>query len=176
MRLIIGMLLTSLMTTTANAEVIKSTAEGFIIQHSATITKDIAEVFQTMVGKVGHWWSPAHSFSGDAGNMLIDSECFCERWGNNLVRHLDTVILIEHSKVIMKGGLGPLKELGLNGTMIWTLASTSKAVTTVSWKYHVYGYSETNMAELAIAVDGVLKEQIDRLTGYLEGKNSSKNS
>jgi hypothetical protein len=32
------------------------------------------------------------------------------------------------------------------------------------------------MAELAIAVDGVLKEQIDRLTGYLEGKNSSKNS
>ena len=51
-------------------------------------------------------------------NMLIDSDCFCERWGANLVHHLDTVAWIENSKVVMEGGLGPLKELGLSGTMI----------------------------------------------------------
>ena len=154
---------------TGHAEVIKSSADGFIIQHTATIAHDDTSVFKTMTGKIGKWWSPDHSFSNDAGNMLIDSDCFCERWGANLVHHLDTVAWIENSKVVMEGGLGPLKELGLSGTMIWTLVSTGDDVTAVSWKYHVYGYTETDLTDLAVAVDGVLGEQIGRLVGYLDG-------
>ena len=150
------------------AELVKSGDEGFIAQQSVDIAADKAMVFRTMTGKVGEWWNPDHSFSGDAGNMLIDLECFCERWGNNLVRHLNTEIWIEDSKVVMEGGLGPLKELGLGGTMIWSLASNDDAGTTVSWKYHVHGFSETSVPELATAVDGVLKEQIDRLANYLK--------
>ena len=152
----------------AYTELVKTADDGFIVQQSVNVANDKAMVFKTMTGKVGEWWNPDHSFSGDTGNMLIDTECFCERWGNNMVRHLNTEIWIESSKVVMEGGLGPLKELGLGGTMIWSLASNDDAGTTVTWIYHVYGFSETSVPELATAVDGVLKEQIDRLANHLK--------
>jgi len=163
MRLMITILMTGLMSTAAQAEILKSTAEGFIVQHSVNIASDPATVFETMTGKVGQWWSSDHSFSGSATNMLIDEQCFCERWDGNLVRHLITVVWLENSKVVMEGGLGPLKELGLSGTMIWTLTANDDATVTVDWKYHVYGYSDSNLITLATAVDGVLAEQSGRL-------------
>jgi hypothetical protein len=159
--------LIGMMTATANAEVVRSTSDGFIVQQSVTVHRDRSMVFNTMTSKLGEWWDPAHSFSGDAGNMLIDQECFCERWGENLVRHLNTTIWLEDTKVIMEGGLGPLKELGLSGNMVWSLVSNEDTATTITWKYHVYGFSETDLPELATGVDGVLKEQIERLVNYL---------
>lgn len=168
MRLLIGLFLTTIMAAAAHADVVKSTDEGFIIQHGATVAAGKARVFRAMTGKVGKWWSPDHSFSGDAGNMLIDENCFCERWEGNLVRHLNTVAWVSNSKVVLEGGLGPLKELGLNGSMVWTLTANDDGGTTINWKYHVYGYSETDLAALSAAVDGVLKEQLGRLTLYLE--------
>lgn len=152
---------------TANAEVIKTASDGFIVQQTVTVHQDKSIVFNAMTNKLGEWWDPSHSFSGDAGNMLIDKECFCERWDENLVRHLNTTIWLEGSKVIMEGGLGPLKDLGLSGTMVWSLATDEDADTTITWKYHVYGFSETDLAELATGVDGVLKGQIDRLVNHL---------
>jgi hypothetical protein len=154
-------------TATATAEVIKSSDDGFISRHEVTIDRDKATVFKTMTSRLGEWWNPSHSFSSDAANMRVDVECYCERWGGNVVRHLDTVMWIENSKVVMHGGLGPLKELGLSGTMIWSLERNDDATTTATWKYHVYGFSETGLSDLAMAVDGVLKEQIDRLAGHL---------
>ncbi|MCP4045238.1 MAG: hypothetical protein GY732_04525 [Gammaproteobacteria bacterium] len=163
MRLMITILMTVMMSAAVQAEVLKSSAEGFIVQHIVNIESDTATVFETMTDKVGQWWSSDHSFSGSAGNMLIDDQCFCERWGGNLVRHLNTVIWLDNSKVVMEGGLGPLKELGLTGTMIWALTASDDVTTTVNWKYHVYGYSDTDLTTLATAVDGVLGEQMDRL-------------
>mgnify|MGYP001825710632 CR=1 FL=1 len=167
MRTMITFLLTGLMMASAQAELVKSGAEGFIVHRSVTIENDVAAVFETMTARVGQWWNPDHSFSGDAGNMLINEQCFCERWDGNLVRHLNTVIWREDSKIVMEGGLGPLKELGLNGTMIWALTANDDATTTLDWKYHVHGYSETDMGALATAVDGVLAEQLGRLAGAM---------
>jgi hypothetical protein len=132
-----------------------------------TTGKDKEAVFQAMTSEIGKWWGSDHSFSGDSGNMLIDSECFCERWGSNIVRHLNTEIWMENSKIVMQGGLGPLKELGLSGSMVWSLVGDTEAGTTVTWTYHVYGYSETDLPGLAVAVDGVLLEQINGLAGFL---------
>ena len=171
MRLMITLLMmTVVVTTPAQAALVKSTAEGFIAQHTVTIKTDSVMVFETMTSKIGQWWNPEHSFSGDAGNMLIDEQCFCERWDGNLVRHLNTVIWMENSRVVMEGGLGPLKELGLSGTMIWALTANEDATTTLNWKYHVYGYGDTDLDSLATAVDGVLAEQIGRLTEFLESE------
>ena len=163
MRLIITLLVTGFMASTAWAEILKSGDEGVIIQHKASVKGEKAEVFEAMTSGVGRWWSPDHTFSGDAGNMRIDEDCFCERWDGNLVRHLDTVIWMNGSQVIMEGGLGPLKSLGLSGTMIWSLTASDDGTTLVDWKYHVYGYSDTDLSALATAVDGVLAEQIGRL-------------
>jgi hypothetical protein len=157
-----------MMITTANADVVKSTDDGFLVQHSVISKQDKATAFKAMTAGLGQWWNPEHSFSGDAGNMLVDSECFCERWQENLVRHLDTTIWMDGSKVIMEGGLGPLKEVGLSGIMVWSLASNDNGGTTITWKYHVYGFTEMVLPEFAVVVDGVLKEQIYRLAGHLE--------
>ena len=166
-RLIISIFLASLVSGVACAEVVKSAADGFIIQHNVSITHDKAKVFQTMTDKVGDWWNPDHSFSGNSGNMLIDADCFCERWDGNLVRHLNTTIWLENSKVVMQGGLGPLKELGLDGTMVWSVSSAEEGGTNLSWKYYVNGFSEADLINLATVVDGVLKEQIGRLLSYM---------
>ena len=166
--LILCIMLLMMMTTAVSGDVSKSADNGFIVQHSVTVSHDKATVFKTMTSEVGKWWNSEHSFSADANNMHIDENCFCERWADNLVSHLDTVMWLENSKVIMEGGLGPLKELGLNGTMVWSLASSDSVTTHINWKYHVYGFSDTSLTELAVAVDGVLKEQIDRLVNYLD--------
>lgn len=176
MRMMFCLLFTCMISASIQADVIKSSSDGFIIQHSVIVAKDKTVVFQEMTENIGSWWNPDHSFSGNAGAMLIDENCYCERWGNNLVRHLDTTFWIENEKVVMQGGLGPLKELGLSGTMIWSLTPGEDTGTTISWKYHVFGYSETDLPGLAVAVDGVLKEQIDRLVNHLAGKGESATS
>jgi hypothetical protein len=91
------------------------------------------------------------------------------------VHHLNTEIWIENSKVVMAGGLGPLKELGLSGSMTWSLPPNEQAGTLISWNYHVYGYSETDMQSLASAVDAVLAEQLGRLADYLGTQNRNEN-
>ncbi|GAB4121600.1 MAG: hypothetical protein Tsb0027_17890 [Wenzhouxiangellaceae bacterium] len=63
----------------------------------------------------------------------------------------------------MQGGLGPLQELGLHGTMIWSLAASSERETVVHWKYFVAGVSDADLLALAPVVDAVLGGQIDRL-------------
>ncbi len=152
----------------AIGEVLKSDTGGFILQHSATVNKPPQTVFSTLTSEVGKWWNPEHSFSLDAGNMLVDQDCFCERWDGNLVVHLDTVIWMENSKVVLSGGLGPLKDLGLSGTMIWALKPIDAEQTVIAWKYYVNGFSDADLAGLAPVVDGVLAEQIGRLVDYLK--------
>jgi hypothetical protein len=174
MHLIIATLLTALLSITAHAEVLNSNDAGFISQHVMTTATDKSTAFEAMTNKVGLWWNPDHSFSGDAANMQIDAQCFCERWGSNLVHHLNTEIWIENSKVVMAGGLGPLKELGLSGMMVWSLTTNEHEQTAVNWNYHVFGYSETDMQALASAVDAVLAEQLGRLADYLGTQNQKR--
>jgi len=173
MRVLPCWLLICIISAPVQSEIKKTSSTGFIIQHSINVADDRTAVFQAMTQNIGAWWSPAHSFSGDADTMLLDKNCFCERWEDNLVRHLNTTIWIQNEKVVMHGGLGPLKELGLSGTMTWSLSQAENSMTTISWKYHVFGYSETDLPGLAVAVDGVLEQQINNLVRHLD--HSTKN-
>lgn len=168
MRQIIIAILIGLFSIIANAELTQSTQAGFITEHSTVVSHDIKNVFSTMTHYVGSWWSSDHSFSGVAKNMQIDNNCFCERWDNNLVRHLDTVIWLENEQVVFEGGLGPLKSLGISGTMIWSLSVAEHNSTKIHWKYYVHGFSDTDMSALATAVDSVLAEQQKALTDHLK--------
>lgn len=167
MRLIALILFIATLSSTAFAEVTKSDAGGFIIQHTATVSKDTETVFTAMT-QVGEWWNSSHTYSGDAGNMYIDQHCFCERWERNLVRHLNTAIWMQDSRLVFEGGLGPLKDFGLEGTMIWSLSPADDGGTTIAWKYYVNGFTDTDVVEFAPVVDGVLAEQFGNLTNFLK--------
>jgi|GEM_PF-4770506 len=73
----------------------------------------------------------------------------------------------------MQGGLGPLQELGLHGTMIWSLAASSERETVVHWKYFVAGVSDADLLALAPVVDAVLGGQIDRLADQFSDSATS---
>lgn len=150
-----------------NAKVIKSSEDGFIIEHQIKTDADIAEVFKTMTKDVGKWWNSEHTYSGQAENMLIDKDCFCERWDGNKVSHLDTTSWIENSQIVFEGAQGPLRELGLHGSMIWSLSENNPG-TTVTWQYYVHGFSTVDIADFANVVDGVLSTQIESMGKLLE--------
>ncbi len=170
MRSLISILLAIIGLNTAYAEVAKSSAEGFIIEQSVDVTTEPAAVFAVMTGKVGEWWNPEHTYSGVGANLQIDKRCYCERWDGNLVHHLNTAIWVENSKVVFEGGLGPLKDFGLDGTMIWSLLPNDSDGTTISWKYYVNGFTDTDLTALAPVVDSVLAEQLRRLQEHLNNK------
>jgi hypothetical protein len=51
----------------AAAEVKSVTANGFEVATTGTIAAPADRVYAAL-GEVGHWWSPAHTFSRDAAN------------------------------------------------------------------------------------------------------------
>ena len=41
--------------------------------------------------RIGEWWSDAHSYSGAAANMTLDTArggCWCESWPGGFVEHM----------------------------------------------------------------------------------------
>jgi hypothetical protein len=80
-----------------------------------------------------------------------------------------TVVHVTPSTMLrMRGGLGPLTGLGLDGVMTWTLAGTPDGGTSVTLDYIVSGYSPRGFDGLSRAVDGVLAEQVNRLQMYVQ--------
>ena len=66
---------------------------GFKVTHEVTVAASPATVWRAL-GRVGRWWDPEHTWSGEARNMrivLAAGECFCERWQGNSVEHARVV-------------------------------------------------------------------------------------
>ena len=168
MRLINSLIFTLITLSTAQAAIIKSSEAGFIIEHSANVDQSNTSVFSNMTDQIDQWWNPDHSYSGNSTNMTLDQQCFCERWDDNLVFHLNTLTWIKNSQVVLQGGLGPLKDFGLQGTMIWSLVAPDENSTKITWKYYVNGLTDTDLVALAPVVDAVLAEQLSRLLKHIE--------
>ena len=61
------------------------TPNGFLVKLEANINASSAKVYDAMVGQVGSWWNPEHTYSHDAKNLSIDPRpegCFCEKLPN----------------------------------------------------------------------------------------------
>lgn len=148
----------------AAADVTRSGDNGFITAHSVTVAANPEQVFN-MLKTIGKWWNAEHSYSGKGENLTLDKSCFCERWDNSLVRHMDVLHWRPNEQIIMRGGLGPLTSLGYDGTMIWSLVVTDDNKTDIQWKYYVNGFSDYPVEDIAAAVDMVIAEQLNRLAG-----------
>jgi hypothetical protein len=157
--------------TPVHADVIDSSASGFTVRNTVEIASPRGNVYGRLVGDVGRWWNPAHTFSGDAHNLSIGGEangCFCEKLKDGgSIRHM-TVIYAQPGVILrMAGAIGPLQPMGVTGTMTWSLKE-SGAGTTLEVTYAVGGYSPHGLQRIAVAADLMLKEQIGRLKAYIE--------
>ena len=156
----------------ARGEVLEATAGGFAIKHTLTIAATRIRIYDALVQALGLWWDPEHTYSGDAKNLSIDPRpggCFCERMPlqAGAVQHSTVVLVIPYKTLRLAGGLGPLQESGVSGSLTFELAERVGG-TDVTMTYSVGGYRQGGLQDLAPLVDTVLGAQLRRLKGYVE--------
>jgi hypothetical protein len=157
----------------AGAEVISSGPNGFELREQIQMVVPPAVAYAAF-GRIGGWWSPAHSYSGKAANLslsLVPGGCFCERLDNGGgVEHMRVAHTDPGKRIILTGALGPLLTEAVTAVMdveVTRVAGGSRLVMT----YRATGFARGNAATLAPAVDAVLGEQIGRLRSYAVASN-----
>jgi uncharacterized protein YndB with AHSA1/START domain len=169
-RCVCAALLIALLPAVGGAEVIDASPTGFTSKSVVEIAAPAPAVYAALV-KVGTWWDPEHTYSGEANNLTIDARpggCFCETWSKgSSVQHLEVIYADPPRAVRMTGGLGPLQELAVVGTLTWTLTEQDGR-TRLEQTYAVGGYRAGGLQEFAPVVDAVLRTQIERLKRLVE--------
>lgn len=148
----------------AHAEVVTSAPGGFIVKQvmSVPVAPDVA--YRKFVD-IGGWWTPEHTFSGDARNLTIRARpdgCWCEKLPDGgFVRHMAVIYAAPGKTLRFSGGLGPLQEMAVSGAMQIAFEADGPS-TNVTMTYAVGGYSPNGLGPIAPLVDGVLGQQMLR--------------
>ena len=152
----------------ARAEVVAAQPGGFEVVEHVHIAARPQRVWDA-IGKIGAWWTSAHTYSQDASNLSLDLEaggCFCERWAGGEVRHMIVAAVFPGRMLRLEGALGPLGGLGVVGHLTFELTPDAQG-TDLSLTYDVGGWSKDGLDRLAGPVDQVLELQIERLAHYV---------
>lgn len=156
-----------------SAEIKSASPDGFVIVYSRRIAAEPAKVYAALPA-IDRWWNAEHSYSGDATNFSLKAEagaCFCERWKDGSVEHGRVIMAMRDQLLRLQASLGPLQSRAVNGVLTFQLkpedASGAKA-TLLTLTYTVNGASASALDKSAPGVDGVLGEQLDRLTRFIE--------
>lgn len=154
----------------AEAGVVSVGQGGFIVAREVQVGAAPERVYRSYVEDYGRWWHPSHSWSGDALNLTLEARpggCLCERWAGGAAQHMG-VGYVEPGKVLrLVGGLGPLQQLGLSGTLNLHFEAAD-AGTLLKLEYRVAGFDPAGFDKLAPLVDSVLGEALGRLKSYVE--------
>ena len=152
---------------TAASKVEDATPTGFKVVHEITTAATPAAVWKAL-GRVGNWWDPEHTWSGDARNLRIDLRadgCFCERWKDQSVEHGHVIWAHRDQRLRLSGALGPLQEWGVSGLMEFVLEPGPEG-TRIKFSYLVSGDARFKLDRVAGAVDQVMGIQVARLARY----------
>ncbi|MCZ8171580.1 MAG: ATPase [Brevundimonas sp.] len=175
MRHLLALAAAALLSVPAQAELAATSDAGFVSDNSAVIAADLPAVWKLLVAP-NQWWSPSHTYSGDAANLYLDAQatgCFCEKLpkpagapeGQRMgsVEHMHVVYADPQRGVLrMVGGLGPLQGEAVHGVLTITLNREGEG-TRMHWRYAVGGVWQAKVAEIGALVDQVLGEQVKRL-------------
>src|SRR5262245_24302071 len=147
------------------------TSTGFLVKQETNIHAPAAKVYEALVGQIGLWWNPEHTYSHDAKNLSIDPRpggCFCEKLPNGGgLEHLCVVYIAPGEVVRFSGALGPLQASGLAGSLTLKLTSSSDN-THLQLAYSVGGFIDGGFEKIAPAVESMLSDQLDRLKRFTE--------
>lgn len=155
----------------ADAELIDSDPAGFTIAHEVLVHADPDKVWKAAVEGIGSWWDDSHTIGGNAATMYIDARpmgCFCESLGGDGgVVHMTVTFVNPKVMLRLTGGLGPLGLMGVSGNMTWEFFDDDGG-TRVRFTYAVGGYRPGGLDEIAVPVDKVIGEALQRLRSYAE--------
>lgn len=147
----------------ARAETSAVSPTGFTITVVRDLAAPPARVYR-LLGEPARWWSPAHTWSGDAGNLKLEPRaggCFCERWNGNEVEHGRVINATQDSLLRLQAPLGPLQALPVNAVLSFELTG-AEGRTKLTVNFLVAG-GGMDLSQLALPVEGVITEQVDRL-------------
>ncbi len=154
----------------ADAEVLKSAEAGFTARNVVTIAAPPDAVWAALIAPA-RWWNPAHSWSGKAANFSLDARaggCFCEALANGgSVEHQHVVFANPGKLLRLRGGLGPLQGEAVSAVMSWELKADGEG-TQLTQTYAVGGYVDGGLNGWSAPVDGVVREQLERLERLIE--------
>lgn len=156
-----------------DAEVIGAAPHGFRIETVKQISGSRDRVYRAIVDEIGLWWHADHTYSGDSRNLYLEAApkgWFGEKLSDGFVRHMEVVSVRRGTAIRMTGGLGPLQEMGVSGTLSILLDSDGSD-TRLKLAYAVSGYSPQGLAELAPLVDSVLNSQLKALARHVKNTN-----
>lgn len=165
------LVLSSLISSGARAELLYLADAGFAIENKVQIAQSADAVWDALVNDIDRWWPKDHSWW--AGTFTIDAQaggCFCERSGERSVQHMSIAMVDPGSLLRMIGGLGPLQGLGLTGALDWIIVPNENdpQLTEVTLTYRVNGYMQGGFGQLAPVVDQVQGLQLGGLKSYLD--------
>jgi Polyketide cyclase / dehydrase and lipid transport len=154
----------------APADVVNATTAGFEVKEAAHVASAPDRVFAQLLTP-SHWWNSEHSYSGNAANFTLEAHpggCWCETLPDGgFVQHMTVSYLVPGKVLRMRGALGPLGSMAVDGVMTWTLKNVGGG-TDISLSYAVSGSSPQGFDSLSKGVDGVLAEAVGRLKKSLE--------
>lgn len=130
------------------------------------------------IGRIGQWWSSAHTWSGNAANMTMElaaGSCFCERWsdgqgGGESVEHGRVVAVRRSDKealVRLQASLGPFQERPGAGILSFVVAAAENG-STLTVTYRFRGGADAGLDKVAAGVDKVIEQQADRLAKFID--------
>lgn len=152
------------------AEVVSSASNGFEVRETAHIAAKPNAAYAAIIAP-SRWWDSAHTYSKSAANLTLDARaggCWCESLADGgTVQHLIVVLAMPAKTLRLRGALGPLQGLGVDGAMTWKI-SPSQTGSDLELTYTVGGYTKDGLDKLAAPVDGVLGDQVQRLKQFIE--------
>lgn len=155
----------------ATAEVKDLSSSGFTLENTITVPVDAKTAWRGLVDHVGDWWPADHTWWGKARNLSIDARaggCFCEINGRQQAEHMHVVMVMPGELLRLKGALGPLQGMGLDGVLEFRFAeSDDRKATTITMWFRNGGYTPDDLSKFVPVVDQVQKQQLGGLEAYL---------
>lgn len=160
------LVIATLATGSASAEVVSSSATHFTLRHTAESSMSASQMWDRLL-QPSAWWHPDHTYSGSSQNLTLDAQAgglWKETWDDNSVAHGE-VLLIEKGKTLrLSAPFGPLQSVGAYS--VWTISINAlDEGCAVTFSETAIGPPTAKLDELASAVDFVKSEAIRRLVG-----------
>jgi hypothetical protein len=153
------------------ADVTGVASNGFEIRETVHVAASADKAYAALL-QPSRWWNSDHTFSGSASNLSLDARaggCWCESLPDGgSVEHLRVVYVAPGKVLRLRGALGPLQGLAVEGAMTWSVKGTGNGAD-ITLSYVVGGYVKDGFDGLSKAVDRVLGEQIEGLRKLIDG-------
>ena len=154
----------------ADAAVIHVSPSGFELKQVVHISAPAERVYAALI-RPALWWSPAHTYSGDAANLSLEAlagGCFCEALPKGgSARHLTVAMAAPGEELLMRGAMGPFMRRGLDGALDIALTPAGDGVD-LTLTNDLGGYLPEGFDGWAVKADAMLADQMGRLKRYVE--------